>query len=337
MLRARQHAGGHREPPGLREPDHKCPARSWPGTRTGQESVGEPAEPPPPAPRTDTCSSPLWGARGGRGDNWGPQTCHSSDRGKTETEQRPGGSRCSKGISQLPPSSGGALCPPTPPHAASVALGDTEAGRGGPQCPSCVGTVSPAGGRAPGGTRFPPAAGGNGAGRARPGPRSAGTWPKAPGAAAGGGTQGVPGSSLTAKVTSGGHPKATLPVVVPTGLCPLSVTATHRRKSSLYWRALTRYNSPGGQGWDPPRVGPPSLGSAGLPRCSPRGRKAPFPRAASGGSSRLSLGVVSVHQRRPGEGGQGGQIRTPGANPKPPNLLPAAPRAGGMKPLAINK
>lgn len=158
---------------------------------------------------TDPCSchpqissrlpwSPGVGTGRGRGELESPNMHQPRQRGNRGTEHRAGGSteHLCKGIPKhigaaAVPQLLGVLCVPQFLWMLLRWLwGTLRQVVRGPQCPSCVGTLSPAGGRARGGTRFPLAAGGNGAGRAWPGPRSAGTWLRHRGLQQAGGTGG---------------------------------------------------------------------------------------------------------------------------------------------------
>lgn len=241
-------------------------------------------------------------------------------------------------------------------------------GQGGTPLPAPlpVGTLAPAAGRAQGGTGFPPAAAGSGAGRAWPGPRSARTWPTAPGAAAGGGTQGIPGSPHRIQGDVG-SPQG-LPAWSPfsqregkggsTGAergaaqwAPLGdtcrppqpahprphralsppVTATRCCKKSLYWRAPSapaRYKSPWGrQGAGPPWPAEPG-GTHRPPLCPPV-RRAPIPEMSGGFASRLGESPHVCPSVPWPPTAWRGRAGTPGASPK---LLPVAPgKVGGSE------
>lgn len=127
--------------PGLREPDHKCPAQNRPGTGTRHERVGEPAETPTHRPLQfsppDLQQAPLesWGGdREGKGGAGVPKNATAPPEGQQRhraqgwglsVQGNPHTQRCCSS----PTAAGGALCPPDSLDAASVALGDTEAGR----------------------------------------------------------------------------------------------------------------------------------------------------------------------------------------------------------------
>ncbi|XP_041257243.1 collagen alpha-1(I) chain-like [Onychostruthus taczanowskii] len=309
MLRAWLHAGGRR---GCGSHTINVQLGAVLEQGQGRRAWGRGLSPPPPSTaRTDTgtCHPQIstgssWGDRGGKGRVGVPR--EPGQRGNRDTAEGWGlsvlhlckGTPVHTPVLQRLPSSGGALCPPAPLDAASAALGDTEAARGGPLCPSCVGTAGHRVPRRRKGSGWDSLPAGSRRKRGRKGLAGAPQRRDVADGTGGGDTggprelahvqgdsswspQGRPARSTARRGLQGGWEGASAPsppMLVPTGLCPLSVTGTHRCKSSLYWRALTRYNSPGGggAGVGPPRP-PPQPGECGAPPVLPSREEGPAP------------------------------------------------------------
>lgn len=213
LLRARQHAGGHRGCGRRTINVHTEP--SWNGDKAGER--GEQLSPPPRTPRhtlTPAVLSPelqqvLWGLGGRGGESWGSPTCNSPEHATAPPEGKPTQSRV-WGLSvphgalykEFPytqwccgtPRCWGGFVSPNSPGRCFSAPGDTEAGRAGTPVPVPRGHPVPRGRKGSGWVPLPAGC------RRKRGRKGLAGAPQSrdgaygTGAAAGGGTRGSPGS-----------------------------------------------------------------------------------------------------------------------------------------------